>query len=72
MAGTITVKGKIKLTDKQVESMDKELWRSLMTQMMLIDTPKYLYSLGARGNLWVISRTHREDPEVVEVTDEWV
>lgn len=72
MAGTISVKGRINLTDKQVEAMDRETWRSLMLQLMLIDTPRYLYSLGAKGNLWVISRIHRDDPEVKEVTDQWV
>lgn len=72
MAGTIGVKGRIKLTDKQFDGMEQETRREIMKQLMLVDTPKYLYSLGVKGNLWVISRTHRDDPDVVDVVDEWV
>ena len=71
----------IKLSDKQFDGLERETRRVLMRQFMLLDTPRYKYSLGVIGNAWVIRRYDREEAigkdkwdndYVAEVVDSWL
>lgn len=46
----------IKLSDKQFDSIETETKRELMRQLLLLDTPKYRYALGALGQYWTLAR----------------
>lgn len=70
----------VKLTDKQFDGLDVVTRRSLIQQLMIIDTPKYKYTLGAIGNLWTMWRYDRQecigsdkwqDDYEPEVVDRW-
>ena len=68
---------KLKLTDKQFDTLDTETRREMMRQLMFIDTPTYRYCIGAYGNLWTIVRyewIHEGlvDKETSTVIDKWV
>ena len=68
------------LSDKQFEGLEASTRRALMEQLMILDTPRYRYSLGAKANLWTLNRYDRmqcigrneweEDYEPLEV-DSW-
>ena len=51
----------IKLSDKQFEELDAETRRRLMEQLMIIDTPRYRYALGACGADWTLVRYDRQE-----------
>ena len=59
---------RMRFTDAQFDGLDRDFRRSLMEQAMIVRTPKYLYSLGAKGNLWVLNRYDREESTG---TDKW-
>ena len=40
---------RLKLTYKQFEALDTDICRSIIYQLMFIDTPKYQYCIGANG-----------------------
>lgn len=50
------MKTRLKLTDKQFDALDKETRRSMIYQLMFIDTPKYQYCIGANGQWWTMVR----------------
>lgn len=71
----------LKLTDKEFDSLEIQTRRSILRQVMIVDTPKFKYALGALGNYWTMARYDRAecigtddwkedyDPELV---DKWV
>ncbi len=75
----------LKLSDKQFDSLEQDTRRSIMQQLMFVQTPLHNYSLGASGNWWTMIRRdqnesigtdkygRRQFPENYEgvVTDRW-
>ena len=51
----------IKLTDKQFEGMEVGTRRSLMEQLMIVNTARYKYSLGSKGRKWIIYRYDKDE-----------
>lgn len=49
----------VKLSDKQFEELNVETRRTLMEQLMILDTPKYRYALGTHGLDWTLVRYDR-------------
>jgi hypothetical protein len=47
---------RLKLTDAQFDALDIKTRRSMIEQLMFINTPKYQYCIGAQGNLWTMVR----------------
>lgn len=71
------MKPKLKLTDKQFEALDIETRRSMIYQLMFIDTPKYQYCIGANGQWWIMVRyeweyTGKIDKDSLAVVDAWL
>lgn len=46
----------ITLTQKQYDEMDVDTRRSLIQQIMFIETKKNMYCIGAQGSYWTIVR----------------
>lgn len=68
---------RLKLTDKQFDALDKETRRSMLYQLMFIDTPKYKYCIGANGNYWTMVRYEWKhageiDKETSTIIDKWM
>lgn len=72
---------RFELTDKQFDSLELSTRRSLILQIMIIHTPKYQYTLGAKGNLWTLVRYDRNESigkdkwgagYTPEVIDSWI
>lgn len=72
---------KYKLTDKQFDELEISTRRSLMIQLIMIHTPKYMYAVGAYGSDWLIVRYDRlesigedewKDDYQPEVVDRWL
>lgn len=55
------MKKNVKLSDKQFDQLEEGTRRSLMEQLMMIDTGKYMYTLGCVGRYWTINRYDREE-----------
>lgn len=71
------MKPKLKLTDKQFEALDIETRRSMIYQLMFIDTPRYQYCIGANGQWWIMVRyeweyTGKIDKDSSVVVDAWL
>ncbi len=71
------MKPKLKLTDKQFEALDIETRRSMIYQLMFIDTPRYQYCIGANGKWWIMVRyeweyTGKIDKDSSVVADAWL
>lgn len=71
------MKTRLKLTDKQFDALDIETRRSMIYQLMFIDTPKYQYCIGANGQWWTMVRYERQhagevDKETSTVVDKWL
>lgn len=74
------MKKNLKLSDKQFDALEEGTRRSLMEQLMMIDTGKYMYTLGCEGRFWTLNRYDREecigmnkweDDYKPEVVDKW-
>lgn len=71
------MKTRLKLTDKQFEALDIETRRSMIFQLMFIDTPKYQYCIGAHGQLWTMVRyewkhSGEVDKDTSVIVDKWL
>ena len=71
------MKPRLKLSDRQFESLDIETRRSMIYQLMFIDTPRYQYCIGANGQWWIMGRYKREytgkiDNDSLMVVDAWL
>lgn len=55
------MKKNVRLSDKQFEQLEESTRRSLMEQLMMVDTSRYLYTLGCEGRFWVLNRYDREE-----------
>ncbi len=53
----------IKLSDKEWAGLEPNTRRSLMEQLMIIDTPKYRYAIGSNSSrdTWVMMRYDRRE-----------
>ena len=61
------------MSDDQFDTMPERTRRNLLTRVYFVDTPKYSYCLGARGNLWTLCRRPRGNTDATPITiDEWV
>lgn len=70
-----------KLSDRQYEGLETETRRAIISQVMMIETPKYLYAIGAMGNYWTTVRYDKlesigscewEKGYEPEVVDKWL
>ena len=71
------MKPRLKLSDRQFEALDIETRRSMIYQLMFIDTPRYQYCIGANGQWWIMVRyeweyTGKIDKDSSVVVDAWV
>ncbi len=71
------MKPRLKLTDRQFEALDIETRRSMIYQLMFIDTPKYQYCIGAEGQWWIMVRYEWKyegevEKETLTVVDQWL
>ena len=71
------MKPRLKLSDRQFEALDIETRRSMIYQLMFIDTPRYQYCIGANGQWWIMVRYKREytgkiDNYSLMVVDAWL
>lgn len=71
------MKTRLKLTDKQFDALGIETRRSMIYQLMFIDTPNYQYCIGANGQWWTMVRYKRKragevDKETSMVVDKWL
>ena len=71
------MKSRLRLTDKQFEALDIDTRRSMIEQLMFIDTPKYQYCIGANGKWWILVRYERVhagkiDKDTSTVVDRWL
>lgn len=71
------MKARLKLTDSQFEALDTDTRRSMICQLMFIDTPKYQYCIGANGELWTMVRydwkcAGEVDKDTSTVVDKWL
>lgn len=71
------MKTRLKLTDKQFDALDEETRRSMIYQLMFIDTLNYQYCIGASGQWWTMVRyewLHAEgvDKDTSTVVDKWL
>ena len=67
----------LKLTDKQFDALDTETRRSMIYQLMFINTPTYQYCIGAKGRYWTMVRYEwlhagEVDKETSTIVDEWL
>ena len=72
-----TMKIRLKLTDEQFETLDTDTRRSLIYQLMFIDTPKYQYCIGANAQWWIMVRyewihSGEVDKDTLTVVDKWL
>lgn len=74
---------KVRLSDKQFDSLERITRRRLIEQVMFIYTPKYMYCLGALGNSWTMARysmdecidfeNYKWEPDYKpEILDKWL
>ena len=73
----VVMKTRLKLTDRQFEALDKDTRRSMIEQLMFIDTPKYQYCIGANGKWWIMVRYEwihagKIDRDTSTVVDRWL
>lgn len=73
----ISMKTRLKLTDKQFDALDPDTRRAMIYQLMFIDTPKYQYCIGACGQWWTMVRYEwlhagEVDRETSTVVDKWL
>lgn len=71
------MKARLKLTDKQFEALDTDTRRSMIYQLMFIDTPKYQYCIGANGEWWIMVRYEwisvgKVNKDISTVVDKWL
>lgn len=71
------MKARLKLTDSQFEALDTDTRRSMICQLMFIDTPKYQYCIGANGQWWTMVRydwkcAGEVDKDTSTVVDKWL
>ena len=71
------MKPRLKLSDRQFEALDIETRRSMIYQLMFIDTPRYQYCIGENGEWWIMVRYKREytgkiDNDSLMVVDAWL
>ena len=71
------MKPRLKLSDRQFEALDIETRRSMIYQLMFIDTPRYQYCIGANGQWWIMVRyeweyTGKIDKDSSVVVDAWL
>ena len=71
------MKSRLKLTNKQFETLDTDTRRDMIYQLMFIDTPKYQYCIGANGQWWIMVRyewihTGEIDKDSLTVVDKWL
>lgn len=70
------MKKNLKLSNKQFDALDVETRRSMIRQLMFIDTPKYQYCIGADGPWWIMVRYEWKyageiDKDTLTVVDQW-
>lgn len=71
------MRSRLRLSDKQFETLDVNTRRSMIEQLMFIDTPKYQYCIGANGKWWIMVRYEwayagKIDRETSTVVDRWL
>lgn len=71
------MKARLKLTDQQFEALDTDTRRSMIYQLMFIDTPKYQYCIGANGEWWIMVRYEwisagKVNKDISTVVDKWL
>ena len=71
------MKPRLKLSDRQFEALDIETRRSMIYQLMFIDTPRYQYCISSNGQWWIMVRYKREytgkiDNDSLMVVDAWL
>ncbi|MBO5610546.1 MAG: hypothetical protein J5929_09310 [Eubacterium sp.] len=59
------IRTRLKLSEQQYEALDLNTRRSMIQQLMFIETPKHLYCIGTQYNKWTIVRYDLE-PEYKE------
>lgn len=70
-------KQNLKLSNEQFSALDIETRRSIMRQLMFIDTPTYQYCLGVKWRYWTMvryewKRDGEVDKETSTIVDEWL
>lgn len=71
------MKPRLKLTDRQFEALDIETRRSMIRQLLFINTPQYPYCIGAEGKWWLMVRYEWKyageiDKDTLTVVDQWL
>ena len=75
--GDVLMIKRLRLTDKQFEALDISTRRSMIEQLMFINTPKYQYCIGANGKWWTMVRYEwayagKVDKDTCTVVDRWL
>lgn len=71
------MKARLTLTDRQFESLAADTRRSMIYQLIFINTPKHQYCIGANGRWWIMVRYDWEcagevDKDTSTVVDKWL
>lgn len=71
------MKARLTLTDRQFESLDADTRRSMIYQLIFINTPKYQYCIGTNGRWWIMVRydwkcAGEVDKDTSTVVDKWL
>lgn len=67
----------LKLTDSQFDALGESTRRSMIRQLMFVDTPQYQYCIGANGQWWIMVRYEWQcagkiDKDTLTVVDKWL